>query len=108
MPDGDDADLLIFAVGLCRSSDRPVTARCRLGHHERVTEAAVEAAGEIASQLEMLALVLADGHLVRLVEQDVGGLQHRIGEQADRRTVAALPLRLVLELRHPSWLRRNR
>ena len=32
----------------------------------------------------MLALVLADRHDVGLVEQDVGGLQHRVGEQPDR------------------------
>ncbi len=36
----------------------------------------------------MLALVLADRHLVGVVEQDVGGLQDRVVEQPDRRPFA--------------------
>ena len=54
------------------------------GHGEGLAEAAVEPLGQVAGQLEVLALVLADRHLVGLVEQDVGGLQDRVGEQADR------------------------
>ena len=54
----------------------------------------VEALGEVAGQLEVLALVLADRDGVRAVQEDVGGLQHGVGEQAD---VAAA---LLLELRH--------
>ena len=49
----------------------------------------------------MLALVLADGDLVGLVQQDVRDLQDRVREQADRGAVGALLRGLVLELRHP-------
>ena len=52
----------------------------------------------------MLALVLADRDVVRPVEQDVGRLEDRVGEQADAgRALAALG-RLVLELGHPPRL----
>ena len=40
-----------------------------------VAVAAVEPLREVAGQLEVLALVLADRHAVGLVEQDVGRLQ---------------------------------
>ena len=66
---------------------------CGSRHDERGAVPAVEAVGEVAGQLEVLALVLADGYLVGLVEEDVGRLQHRVGEQADRRPDAALPWR---------------
>ena len=64
------------------------------------TEARVEAARDVAHQLEVLALVLSDGHLVRAVGEHVGGLQHRVEEQpgADQ---LALRERLVAELVHP-------
>jgi hypothetical protein len=64
----------------------------------------VEPLREVAGQLEVLALVLTDRHVVRAVEQDVGGLQDRVGEQADARGPLPLLGRLVLELRHPSGL----
>ena len=54
-----------------------------LGHRERRTEARVEPRGEVARELDVLALVLADRHPVGLVEQDVGRLQDRVGEQPD-------------------------
>ena len=50
----------------------------------------------------MLALVLADRHHVDVVEQDVRGLQHGIGEEAHGDEV--LLLGLVLELRHAAQL----
>ena len=75
-----------------------------LGNHERLREAAVEPLRDVARQLEVLALVLADRHQLGVVGQHVGGLQHRVGEQADGGGVAALPRRLVLELRHPRRL----
>ena len=50
----------------------------------------------------MLPLVVADRDDVGLVEQDVAGHQHRVGEEAGRDELP--PLRLVLELRHPAQL----
>ena len=41
----------------------------------------VEALRDVARHLEVLLLVLADGHEIGVVEQDVGRHQHRIGEQ---------------------------
>ena len=43
----------------------------------------VELERDVAHQLDMLLLVLADGDVGRLVEQDVGGLEDRIGVEAD-------------------------
>ena len=59
-------------------------------------ESRVPPAGDLARQLEVLDLVLADGHGVGPVQQDVGRLQHRIVQQA--RGNALLALRFVLEL----------
>ena len=52
----------------------------------------------------VLALIFTDRDQVRVVEQHVGGHQHRIGEQADRGGVGALLLGLVLELGHARGL----
>ena len=53
-----------------------------LGHDERVAVAGVEPDGEVAGELDVLALVVAHGHPVGVVEEDVGRLQRRVGEQA--------------------------
>ena len=72
-----------------------------LRHHEGVAVARVEAGGQVPAELQVLALVLPHRHPVRLVEQDVRGHQHRIGEQADGGALGAQLGRLVLELGHP-------
>jgi hypothetical protein len=54
----------------------------------------------------VLHLVLAHRHGVGAVEQDVGGLQHRVGEHAHGH--ALLPRRLVLVLRLPLQLAERR
>ena len=48
----------------------------------------------------MLALVFANWHNLWLVEQDVGSLEDRVGEEADACAVGARLLRLVFELGH--------
>jgi hypothetical protein len=50
----------------------------------------------------MLVLVVADGHLVDVVHEHVGGHQHRIGEQAEPHR--AVTGRLLLELDHAGRL----
>ena len=75
-----------------------------LGDDERLAEAVVEADGDVAGDLDVLALVVADGHLVGVVEQDVGGLQRRVGEQPGGDELALALGRLVLELGHPRQL----
>ena len=52
----------------------------------------------------MLALVLAYRHGICLVDENVCGLEDRVGEEANRRAVGAALLRLVLELGHPTRL----
>jgi hypothetical protein len=53
----------------------------------------------------VLALVVAHRHDVGVVQEDVGGLQRRVGEQAGGHEPAgALALGLVLELGHPRQL----
>ena len=70
-----------------------------LGHGEHRAVGQVEALRDVAGQLDVLTLVVADRHVRGPVEQDVGGHQHRVGvERRPRhRTVAAL----LLELDHP-------
>ena len=63
-------------------------------------EAAIEVVGNIAHQLDVLALVLADGHLVGPVGEHVRSHQHGVEQQPGPNH---LPLRLglVAELVHP-------
>ena len=48
----------------------------------------------------MLALVVADGDEVGVVEEDIGGHEDRVGEEADPGRLFATFGRLVLELGH--------
>ena len=80
----------------------PISGNCPSGHAERLAEAVVEALRDVAGELEVLALVVADRDEVGLVEQDVARHQHRVGEERRRDELVAL--RLVLELRHAAQL----
>ncbi len=62
----------------------------------------VEALRDVARELEVLALVVADRDEIGLVEQDVAGHQDRVREEAGGDEL--LPLALVLELRHAAEL----
>ncbi|GMA94332.1 hypothetical protein GCM10025881_11560 [Pseudolysinimonas kribbensis] len=76
----------------------------QLRDHEGLAEALVEPLREVAGELEVLALILADGHDLGVVEQHVGGHEHRVDEQANGGGVRALACDLVLVLRHPARL----
>jgi hypothetical protein len=66
----------------------------RLG--ERFAVAAVEGTHDLARQLEVGRLVLADGHERRLIDHDVGRLQDGVGQQPVVDVVGlVLPLLLV-------------
>ena len=67
--------------------------------HEHLAVGGVEAPRDLARELDVLALVVAHRHLVGLVEQDVGRLEHRVEEQAGAHELL-LARRLVLELVH--------
>ena len=76
----------------------------RLRDDEGVTEAAVETDRDVAGELDVLPLVVADGNLGRVVQQDVGDHQHRVVEEPDTDGLDAALTRfrgLVLELGHP-------
>ena len=80
----------IFFVGSCRSMIRaPTSGYTPCGHDERLAEARVEPLGDVAGELEVLPLVVADRDDVGLVEQDVAGHQHRVGEEPGGDELAA-------------------
>ncbi len=86
-------------LGLLQVHDpRPDLGDAHLRHDQGLAEALVEAAGDLAHQLDVLALVVADRHLGRPVGEHVGGHQHRVEEE--RRRDEFLLRRLVLELGH--------
>ena len=62
----------------------PNRGNVAFGTVNTVAEVVVEADRDVACELDVLALIVADGNLVGVVEQDVGGHQHRVVEQADR------------------------
>ena len=78
----------------------PTSGIAALGNHEAFAEAGVEALGDVAHQLDVLALVVADRDLGGPVGEHVGGLEDRI-EEEPRRDQLALLLGLLLELVHP-------
>ena len=69
-------------------------------HHQGLAEALVEALGDVAHELDVLALVVADRDLLRAVREHVRRLEHRVQEQARGHELALLR-RLLLELCHP-------
>ena len=78
---------------------RPVLGDHVRGLDKQFPVGGVEASRDLAGELDVLALVVLDRHLVGVVEQDVRRLQHRIEEQA-RAHELLLARRLVLELVH--------
>jgi hypothetical protein len=96
VPSGELTDLLeVHDPGSGRRNGR-------LGHHQHVTEPVVEPDGHLAGQLEVLALVVAHRDPRGVVEHDVGGHEHGVGEQAHPDGLLALAL--VLELGHAPQL----
>ena len=88
-------DLLIFLTPSVPEHDR------RLGEdglrlRERLAVAAVEGADDLARQLQVRRLVLADRHQRRLVDDDVGRLQDRVGQQAVVDVVGLVGLLLLV------------
>jgi len=56
----------------------------------------VEAAGDFAGEFDVGGLILADGDEVRLVDEDVGGLEERVAKEAVGGEVFALEVLLLL------------
>ena len=79
----------ILRSGNCRSMIRAADlGDPDLGDDQRLPEAGVEALGDVAHQLDVLALILADRDLVGAVGEHVCGLQHRVDVQAGRDELA--------------------
>ena len=83
---------------------RPGLGSHGLGHDEGLAEAEIEPDRRIAGDLDVLALIVADRHLVGVVEQDVGRLQRRVREQPGGDELTLALRGLVLELSHPRQL----
>ncbi len=103
MPWGESADFDILAVGFWRSMMRaPTGGNVALGTTNVSPKRCVEPDRHVTGELEVLALVVADRHLVGVVQEDVGHHQDRVVEQAGRDGLLAFAL--VLELGHPPQL----
>src|SRR5919112_6294470 len=116
------ADLAAYHVRLVEERDVPGGRRRALAHllrglvechdprsglqnhglrnNEGLTVESVETPCERPRELQVLALVLAHGDELRVVEEDVGGLEHGVVVEPDARALGATPLGLVLKLRH--------
>ena len=68
------------------------------GQHEGLAVAVVESLGYVSGEFNVLTLVGAYRHIVGVIEQDIGRLQRRIGEQTSGDELLAVGF--VLELRH--------
>ena len=77
-----------------------------LGDGEGLPVAVVEPDRDLARQLQVLALVVAHRHRRRVVEEDVGRHEDRVGEEPDPDRLLALAL--VLELGHAPQLAHRR
>ena len=92
MPCGESSDFDIFRVGSCRSMTRaPNGGNVAFGTTNVSPNWWLNRSATSRVELDVLALVVADGNLVGVVEEDVGGHQHRVVEEArPRPTPAAL------------------
>ncbi len=61
-----------------------------LGLDQGLAEALVEAPRDLAHELDVLALIVADRDLVRAIGEHVGRLQHGVEEQGGRNKLALL------------------
>ena len=93
-------DRLRHLAHAVRAEDDGRLGEHRLGFGERVAVARVERADDLARQLEVRGLVLADRHQRRLVDDDVAGLQDRVRQQPVV-DVVRLALLLLLVCRRP-------
>jgi len=55
----------------------------------------IESLSNVACQLDVLLLVLADGDFIRIIKQDICGLKHRVTELL---TCVILPYSMIRQL----------
>ena len=86
VPCGESSDFDIFRVGFWRSMTRaPTAGNVAFGTTNTSPKRWLNRMRDVAGQLDVLALVVADRDLVGVVQQDVGDHQHRVVEEPDRR-----------------------
>ena len=82
---GQDLDHVAERLGhlldAVRAQDHGRVGEHRLRLDEVLAVAAVEGAHDLARQLQVRGLVLADRHAARVVDRDVGRLEDRVGQQ---------------------------
>jgi segregation and condensation protein A len=71
---------------------------------EGVAKAVVEAHRSVARDLDVLSLILTDGYVIGVVQENVGGLEGRVGEKPTTDKILFAFGRLVFELGHPREL----
>ena len=107
-PASDSADLDIFPRRVLQVHDPGAAAGGSDGctwDREGVAVPGVPALGQVTGELQVLALVIAHGDEVGVVEQDVGGHEGRVDEEANPGPkLFATFGRLVLPLGHPVQL----
>ena len=103
--DGDGSVLVLIRLahlfqGVLQARDlRAEFADIRFGYDEGLPETIVEAHGDIPRKLQMLLLILSDGHEVRAEKKDIRRHQHGIGEKA-RIDIILVFSGFILELGH--------
>jgi hypothetical protein len=99
------ADALAHLLVAIQSREARKRREQRFGLFQEGSAAAehvVEPAHRLARQLEMRDLILANRHEFRVVHRDVGSLQERIAEKANRGQILVLQVFLLLLVRrHP-------
>lgn len=69
-------------------------------HFKGVGISGIELNGEVAAEFDMLFLVFADGDAIGVVEEDIGGHEDGIKQQACADEVCVAALRFILKLGH--------
>ena len=101
-PSGSDFDILFSGVPRLMMR-APILGMNGSGSVNVSGEGVIEARRDVAAELDMLLLILADRDKIGLIDQNVRRHQHRIGEEA-RGDVVGVLLRFHLELRHAAQL----
>ena len=91
MSEGSDFDIFFVPSRKAHHPGRGALDH-RLGQREEVDAVVVvELGGDVAGELDVLLLVLADRDVGGVVEQDVGGHQRRVGERPSEAFSVFLP-----------------
>ena len=112
VPWGESSDFDILFSGCCRSMTRaPTAGKVAFGTTKVSPKRLLNRMATSRGELHVLALVVADRHLLGVVQHDVGHHEHGVVEEPDAQRldpVVALLRELVLELGHAAQLAERR